>query len=292
MATYQQFVFDHKYRAHLKRIHSKLRNTDIYLRVVKHMTVLVFDIETIPDVEAGRKLYDLYDLSDEDTAKALFALRRAKVGNDFLPHYLQKICAISLVMAKGAQVKVWSLGDEQSDEKELINRFFAGIEKYTPTLVSWNGSGFDLPVLHYRSLLHGISAPTYWEMGDNNQGFRWNNYLSRFHYRHMDLMDIIAGYQNRAFAPLDDIAHLLGFPGKMGMSGSKVWEQYAAGEIKSIRNYCETDVLNTYGVYLRLELIRGVINQIEYDERISRLKSYLGSESEKAHFQEFLQYMS
>ena len=139
------------------------------------MTLLVFDIETIPDIDSGRKLYSLDGLSDEDTAKALFALRRNKAGHDFLPHYLQKIVAISLVMANASVVKVWSLGDEASDEKELIERFFNGIDRYTPTLVSWNGSGFDLPVLHYRALHHGICAPTYWETGDNQQNFRWNS---------------------------------------------------------------------------------------------------------------------
>lgn len=252
------------------------------------MSILVFDIETIPDIESGRKLYDLHGLSDKDTAQAMFALRRAKVGNDFLPHYLQRICAISLVLSQGSSVKVWSLGDEQSDEKELITRFFAGIDKHTPTLVSWNGSGFDSPVLHYRALLHGIPAPTYWESGENNQAFRWNNYLSRFHYRHMDLMDLIAGYQNKAFAPLDELSSMLGFPGKMGMSGSKVWEQYFSGNIKSIRDYCETDVLNTFCVFLRFELIRGVINQDEYHSSIERLKSYLNTENEKQHLQEFL----
>ena len=76
------------------------------------MSVLVFDIETIPDIESGRKLYDLHGLSDADTAEAMFSLRRAKVGNDFLPHYLQKICAISLVLSRGSQIKVWSLGEE------------------------------------------------------------------------------------------------------------------------------------------------------------------------------------
>lgn len=256
------------------------------------MTVLVFDIETIPDIESGNKLYDLHDLSATDTAEAMFALRRAKVGNDFLPHYLQKICAISAVISHGAQVKVWSLGDEKSDEKELITRFFAGIEKHTPTLVSWNGSGFDLPVLHYRSLLHGIPAPTYWETGEHQQAFKWNNYLSRFHYRHIDLMDLIAGYQNKAFAPLDEISTMLGFPGKMGMSGAKVWEQYSNGNIKDIRDYCETDVLNTYCVYLRFELIRGTISPAEYQNAIERLKNYLHSEQDKAHLQEFLRCMN
>lgn len=255
------------------------------------MTVLVFDIETIPDVESGRNLYQLEGLSDQDTAKALFALRRAKTGTEFLPHYLQKICAISIVLSHRSQIKVWSLGDEQSDEKELITRFFAGIEKHTPTLVSWNGSGFDLPVLHYRSLLHGISAPTYWEVGENQQGFRWNNYLSRFHYRHLDLMDVIASYQNKAFAPLDDISSMLGYPGKMGMSGAKVWDQYSEGQIKSIRDYCETDVLNTYCVYLRFELIRGTLTQDEYTGAIEKLKIYLRSETDKEHLQEFLERM-
>lgn len=255
------------------------------------MSVLVFDIETIPDIEAGKALYDLQNLSDLDIAQAMFALRRAKVGNDFLPHYLQKICAISVVLSQGPQVKVWSLGDEKSDEKELITRFFAGIDKHTPTLVSWNGSGFDLPVLHYRTLLHGIAAPTYWEVGEHQQNFRWNNYLSRFHYRHIDLMDVIAGYQNKAFAPLDDIASMLGFPGKMGMSGAKVWEQYSQGQIKNIRDYCETDVLNTYCVYLKFELIRGTINQEEYTQHIDELKSYLYNEQDKAHLREFLEKM-
>jgi predicted PolB exonuclease-like 3'-5' exonuclease len=256
------------------------------------MILVVFDIENIPDIDAGKKLYELEDLSDADVASAMFALRRAKVGHDFLPHYLQKIVAISLVLTQGSTIKVWSLGDESANEAELITRFFSGIEKYTPTLVSWNGSGFDLPVLHYRALLHGISAPTYWEFGENQQAFKWNNYLNRFHYRHLDVMDVIAGYQNKAFAPLDDIATLLGFPGKMGMSGAKVWDNYLAGELRSIRNYCETDVLNTYCVYLRFELIRGVITQDEYLSALNKLKSYLASENDKAHLQEFLNKMA
>lgn len=254
------------------------------------MTILVFDIETIPDVDAGRKLYDLHDLSDEEVAQAMFALRRAKVGNDFLPHYLQKIVAISLVLCNSKQLKVWSLGDESSDEKELITRFFGGIDKHTPTLVSWNGSGFDLPVLHYRALLHGIPAPTYWESGDNQQAFRWNNYLNRFHYRHLDLMDVLAAYQNKAFAPLDQIASMLGFPGKMGMSGAHVWDEYLAGHLCKIRDYCETDVLNTYCVYLRFELMRGVINQSEYESALERLQIYLREEN-KPHLHAFLESM-
>ncbi len=255
------------------------------------MNVLVFDIETIPDIEGAQRLYDLQGLNVEETCLALSSLRRHKLGHDFLPHYLQKVIAISLVLHRDKQVKLWSLGDEQSDEKDLINRFFSGIDRFTPILVSWNGSGFDLPVLHYRSLLHKISAPTYWESGENQQNFRWNNYLNRFHYRHLDLMDVLAAYQNKAFAPLDEIASLLGFPGKMGQSGSKVWEQYLAGDLKGIRDYCETDVLNTYCIYLRFELTRGFLTLEEYEASLETLRNYLHSESEKVHLQRFLARM-
>ena len=252
------------------------------------MTILVFDIETIPDLVSGRKLYDLQGLSDADTAEAMFALRRNKVGHDFLPHHLQQVVAISVVLAKPGQITVWSLGDEQAGEAELIQRFFSGIDKHTPTLVSWNGNGFDLPVLHYRSLLHHITAPAYWENGENISTFRWSNYLNRFHYRHLDLMDILSGYQNKAFAPLDEIAHMLGLPGKMGMHGDQVWQAYQAGELKQIRDYCETDVLNTYGIYLHFEHMRGVLSTTEHQQALDDLKQYLRSEAYKPHFSEFL----
>ena len=104
-------------------------------------------------------------------------------------------------------------------------------------------------------------------------------------------MDVIAGYQNKAFAPLDEIACLLGFPGKMGMSGAHVWEQYAAGNLKGIRNYCETDVLNTYCVYQRFELMRGSMTQSEYTQSIDRLRNHLANEKDKPHLQEFLNLM-
>ncbi len=252
------------------------------------MNVLVFDIETIPDLDAGRRLYGLDDLNDKDVAKAMFHLRRQETGgSDFLRLHLQRVVAISAVLRSRDALKVWSLGDPDSTEKELVQRFFDGIDKFTPTLVSWNGGGFDLPVLHYRSLVHGIAAPRYWDTGDDDRDFKWNNYLSRYHARHTDLMDVLAGYQPRANAPLDEVAAMLGFPGKMGMSGAKVWDAFLAGEIEGIRNYCETDVLNTYLVYLRFELIRGKLSQAEYDSECQQLRVYLKAE-DKPHFNEFL----
>ena len=254
------------------------------------MNILVFDIETVPDIESGKKLYNLDGLTAEDAAELMFSHRRQETDgqSEFLRHYLHQIVAISVVLKTRDNLKVWSLGEPDSDEKELITRFFEGIERYTPTIVSWNGSGFDLPVLHYRSLLHSVVAQRYWENGEDDQSFKWNNYLSRFHSRHTDLMDVLSGYMPQAKAPLDEIATILGFPGKMGMSGDKVWDCYHAGEIEAIRNYCETDVLNTYLVYLRYELVRGRLTENAYEQECDQVRDMLKNEG-KPHLQEFLE---
>jgi len=251
------------------------------------MNVLVFDIETVPDVEGGRRLYGLEGLPDREVANIMFHKRRQETGSEFLRLHLHRIVAISLVLRSGDMFKVWSLGEPDSSEAELVRRFFDGLERFTPTLVSWNGSGFDLPVLHYRALVHGIQAPRYWEMGEDDQTFRWNNYISRYHFRHTDVMDVLAGYQARANAPLDEVATLLGFPGKMGMSGAKVWDAFQAGDIVGIRNYCETDVLNTFLVYLRFELFRGRLTPQAYAAECARVREALEREG-KPHFDEFL----
>jgi len=251
------------------------------------MNVFVFDIETIPDVDAGRKLYDLDGLTDKQVADVMFHKRRQESGTEFLRLHLHRVIAISVALRTRDRFSVWSLGESDSDEKELVERFYNGIEKYTPTIVSWNGKGFDLPVLHYRALVHGINASRYWETGDNDNSFRWNNYLSRYHARHTDLMDVLAGYEMRAYAPLDEVATILGFPGKMGMSGAKVWDEYQAGNVQGIRDYCETDVLNTYLVYLRFELMRGNLSGHEYNQECTLVRTTLESEN-KEHLSQFL----
>ncbi len=251
------------------------------------MNTMVFDIETVPDVDLGRRLYQLEELDDRDVAKAMFFRRLQESGTEFLQHYQHRIVAISIVLRAGQRVRVWSLGDRDSDEAELIRRFFEGVEQYTPELVSWNGGGFDLPVLHYRALLHGIQAPRYWEMGDEDRSFRYNNYLSRFHWRHIDLMDVLSGFQPRARAGLDAIAVMLGFPGKMGLGGDKVWDYYVDGQIDKIRDYCETDVLNTYLVFLRFQHMRGLLDDIELAVEFGRVRELL-ADAEPPHLKAFL----
>ena len=255
---------------------------------------LVFDIETIPDLAgfAAVNGIDASMLPEAELAEMALLARRQKTGSDFMPHHLHRIVAISCVLRSsdphgGDQLRVWSLGEAESTEAELIQRFFDGIERYSPQLISWNGGGFDLPVLHYRSLVHGVVASRYWDWGDDDKDFKWNNYLNRYHTRHLDLMDVLAMFQARANAPLDQLAKLCGFPGKLGMDGSKVLEAYQQGQVAAIRNYCETDVMNTWLVYLRFQKIRGALTDAAYETEIELARSTVATH-EAPHWQEFL----
>lgn len=252
--------------------------------------VLVFDIETIPDIAGLRRLHNVGpEASDHEVGEMAFLMRRQQTGgSDFLQHYLHRVVTISCTLREGDRFRVFSLSEPDADEGQIIQRFFDGIEKYTPQLVSWNGGGFDLPVLHYRAMLHNVTAPKYWDWGDDNRDFKYNNYLNRYHTRHLDLMDVIAMFSGRANAPLDDLAKLYGFPGKLGMDGSAVWPAYERGEIAAIRDYCETDVVNTWLVYLRFQKMRGVLTAAQYEQEIALVRSSL-EEIGADHWFEFLE---
>ena len=250
--------------------------------------VLVFDIETVPDVAGLRTLYELgQEASDEQVAEYGLHRRRQATGSDFLPLHLHRVVAISCALRERETFRVWSLGSLEDGEGALIQRFFDGIERYAPQLVSWNGGGFDLPVLHYRGLVHGVRASRYWDQGEDDRDFKWNNYIGRYHARHLDLMDLLALYQPRANAPLDGLAQLMGLPGKLGMDGSQVWCAYQRGELAAIRSYCETDVVNTYLVFLRFQLMRGVLTPEAHRTECELLRSTLGSAS-GPHWKAFL----
>ena len=250
--------------------------------------ILAFDIETVPDVVGIRRLNSLgNEVADADVAEFAFTRRRTKSGSDFLPLHLQKVVAISCALRDANGFRVWSLGSLEDGEGELIRRLFDGIERFTPQLVSWNGSGFDLPVLHYRSLIHGLSAPRYWDLGDEDREFRYNNYISRYHLRHVDLMDLLALYNGRAYAPLDEMAQLIGLPGKLGMDGSLVWSALQAGQLQSIRDYCETDVANTFLVFLRFQLLRGIYDANRYADEVALVRLTL-SKMGAPHWLRFL----
>jgi predicted PolB exonuclease-like 3'-5' exonuclease len=249
--------------------------------------ILTFDIETIPDCAGIRRLHDLpEDLPDYDVAEIAAQKRRVQTGNDFLPPYLHRIVVISCVLRNDEGLRIFSIGEPEAVEEAAIRRFFEGIDKYVPQIVSWNGRGFDLPVLVNRGLQHGTGAACFWETGGDNKDFRYSNYINRFHDRHVDLMDVLALYGGRG-SPLDDVARLAGFPGKLGIRANAVWESYRQGELAAIRNYCEADCVNTYLLFLRFQLMRCAYDAARYAEECALLRATLERRPEP-HWQEFL----
>lgn len=253
--------------------------------------VLVFDIESIPDIDGLRRLRGIAaDVPDAEVHAQWVQGRKDAGQNDFLPHYLQRVLVISCVFRNAEGLRVHSFVDrDDASEGKVIQNFFRTIEQKTPQLVSWNGGGFDLPVLHYRGLRHGVAAGKYWDLGEDDREFKWNNYISRYHMRHLDLMDLLAMYQPRANAPLDAMAKLCGFPGKLGMDGSQVFEAYRSGQLEEIRRYCETDVMNTYLLYCRFQKMRGGFTEAEYAQEEALVRSTLETLTPgEPHWREYL----
>ena len=253
--------------------------------------VMVFDIESIPDVDGLRALNAAPpELTDAQVYEIWLAGRKEKGQSDFMPLHLQRILVISVVFRNAEGLRIHSFVDRDGQsEGKVVQTFFNAIEKHTPQLVSWNGSGFDLPVLHYRGLRHGVEAGKYWDLGEDDREFKWNNYISRYHMRHLDLMDLLAMYSPKNNAPLDALAKLCGFPGKLGMDGSQVYAQHLAGQLEDIRRYCETDVMNTYLVYCRFQKMRGGFTEAEYEQEIAYVKETLGNLAPtESHWDEYL----
>lgn len=250
--------------------------------------ILVFDLETLPDASGLRRLGAFpADLSDQAGVEHQAEQRRTAGQSDFLPPHLQRVLVVGCLLRTERGIGIRCLeGDEQPDpwvsqgdsdaaEAARLRRFFRILDEHEPTLVSWNGRGFDIPVLQHRALFRGVEASTYWDAGHFNSSMKYNNYLSRYHHRHLDLMDQLAAMQGRANASLDGVAQLCGLPGKLGMDGSQVWPAFCRGETASIAAYCETDVVNTYLVYLRFQHMRGLMSQQRLDEEEALLRRTL-----------------
>jgi 3'-5' exonuclease len=252
-------------------------------------SVLVFDIETIPDLEGLRALRGGDGAAtDAEVYAAELAERKQAGKSDMMPLYLQRVLVISCVFRSTKGLTVQSFVDRSGGEEgAVIQTFFDKIEKHQPQLVSWNGGGFDLPVLHYRGLRHGVVADKYWDMGEDDREYKWNNYISRYHMRHLDMMDLLALYQPRANAPLDAMAKLCGLPGKLGMDGSQVYPAFLDGKLEDIRRYCETDVMNTWLLYCRFQKMRGGFTEAEHGREMALARESLQAVDEP-HWRQYL----
>ncbi len=256
--------------------------------MMQHQNLFVFDIETVPDTDAAPNLTGITD-PDPAARRAAIAQYHLDITdgkNDFPRQPFHKVVAISFLEAEierdGGQeayiLKDLRTGGEAGyDEKQLLLGFFTYMERLRPRLVSFNGRTFDLPVLKYRAMVHGISAPWLHKSGD-----KWNSYGYRYATDwHCDLLDVLSDFGASARIKLNEVCAAFGFPGKFGIDGSKVADLIDAGEIDAVRHYCETDVVNTYLVYLRWQLHAGTLSKAGYNAAITDVVSFIDAEKEK-----------
>ncbi|MDX8409361.1 MAG: 3'-5' exonuclease [Mariprofundales bacterium] len=256
----------------------------------------VFDIETIPDANAARRLLGQPELDDGAARDALSAyfLDKTDGRNDFPRQPFHQVAAISYAQLsreqgeQGEELVIRRIGsgaEATSNEAELLQGFFQLIESRAPQLVSYNGRGFDVPVLKYRAMVHGIRCPRWFQEGD-----RYNNYDARYSERyHLDLLEAFSDHGASARCSLHEVASTFDLPGKLGTSGGDVRALFEAGEVPAIRNYCETDVCATLLLMLRLLHFRGKLSDGAMQRSQEGLANYLQSEGEaRPHLHEFL----
>jgi predicted PolB exonuclease-like 3'-5' exonuclease len=211
---------------------------------------LVLDIETIPDPEL------VWDAAVDG----------------FPPAPFHQVVALGVLWLDGNHelLKLGAFGGEEDappDESRVLREFAEFIGERHPTMVTFNGRRFDLPVLANRMLKHGVPFPAYYAGRSGRVDYRYR-YSEE---GHLDLADVLTDFGASRMPSLDALAQLVGMPGKMGVDGSKVQSMHEQGKHAEIRDYCLHDVVQTTFVFLRSELLRGRMTREDYRTRAEAL---------------------
>jgi hypothetical protein len=264
---------------------------------MQHQNLFVFDIETIPDLNAAKNLLDLPDGSRDELRQGLvkYHLDITDQKNSFLRQPFHQVVSISFLEAEIVRdfsghefyrlIDIRSGGDLKSSEADLIRGFFTHLKKNFSRLVSFNGKGFDLPVLKYAAMKYEIDASWLYKKGD-----KWNNYSQRYSLDwHCDLADAFSDFGASAKVKMNELCAAFNLPGKIGVDGSQVTQMFDDGKLQEIRDYCETDVINTYLLYLVYQHHNGSIGKESLVKCRENLREFLEEKAdEKKNFREFL----
>ena len=238
------------------------------------MHFAIFDIETRIDKALLKAIYYPDEPMSEDEAyrKARQQTLEEQQGrSDFLPlsFHVPISIAVGSVNEQRILTSVEILGEENSSEEGIVRAFWQRLEHFKGTLVSFNGRSFDLPVLELQALKYGCQAPAYFN----------ERYGHRYRYseeKHYDLIEFLINFgTSRLRGGFNLVTRLIGFPGKTVIDGSKIQELWESGKLDEIHTYCKHDVIQTYFLFLRIELIRGRITPEQYHEILERSAPYL-----------------
>ncbi|MCS6926592.1 MAG: 3'-5' exonuclease [Candidatus Binatia bacterium] len=233
------------------------------------MLYTIVDIETRIDKALVRAVYFPHSaISDDDAYGQMRERFRAEQGNDFFPlsFHIPIAIAIGQVNEDRVLLSVETLTAGSEDEESLVRTFWQRYERFTGTLVTFNGRNFDLPVLELQALKYGCSAPRYFN-GKSRQRYGENG--------HYDLYDFLTNYGvHRLRGGFNVLAKLIGLPGKTTIDGSQVQQLWEEGRLQEIVRYCRQDVIQTYFLFLRVELLRGRLTTEQYQHALAHTSHF------------------
>ena len=228
-------------------------------------SIIVWDLETVPDLDAAARMLDMGEATEADV--------RQELGSGFPKHPLHKIVCIGGLIAS-RQNEGWridALGAPhigERSEAELISAFVEKVGELRPQLITFNGHSFDLPVLRYRAMVNRVLAA----------GLQVRPYFNRYYDGALDLCDVLCSYASGTKVKLDEISKILGLAGKPdGVDGSRVEAMVLDGKIEEVARYCESDVLNTYRVWLVYELFRGAITAEQLSRSEGQIREFVAN---------------
>jgi predicted PolB exonuclease-like 3'-5' exonuclease len=231
-------------------------------------SVVVWDLETVPDLRAFAAANGLEGKGDDEV--------RAALGEKFPKLVYHSIVWIGALVTYRQDdhwaVKVVGAPNiGERSEREILAAFVNKIEELSPQLVTFNGASFDLPVLRYRAMVCGVPAP----------GLAARPYFNRYSEDAIDLCDVLSSFSSQSKVSLHELCRVMGLPGKPdGIDGADVERYCREGRLAEVAAYCETDVVNTYRVWLRYELFRGRLTEAGLWASEDSLAAYVGAHRE------------
>jgi len=238
---------------------------------------LVFDVETVADGDLVSKVrYPGEGMGPEDAIARYRAELMEENGKDFIPYTYQ--IPVSVVVAKvgadGGLIDLVAIDEPQYRSHVMTEHFWRGWEAYRrPTLVSFNGRSFDVPLMELAAFRYGLAIPGWFNINDKS----WEQNRSRYNTRaHLDLYDVLTNFGASRFSGgLNLAANVLGKPGKIEVQGCMVQDLLSEGRIAEINDYCRCDVLDTFFVFLRASVLLGRISLDREKEVVEQTKQWL-----------------